>query len=172
MVMEIAEKRTKRTKAVPKAVSAAEQDDLSVRHVERLSELVLEKFPQAFRRALVGGPSAKVSPMAVRRKLEEDMVRAWPRVYSPKKKRLVDRILQTVGGGGDGDSKSLDHVLERSDGRAERQQVPHGGILPQGNSAAHGAGCCDDDAIPRLEKLGLMLEGAAAFCTLDIIQGH
>lgn len=37
-------------------VSAAKQDGLSVRYVERLNELVLEKFPEALRCALLGEP--------------------------------------------------------------------------------------------------------------------
>lgn len=74
MHMEIGKERTERMGAWIEAVSAAKQGDMSVRHMERLSDLMLEKFQDAFRRALVGEPQAKVSPITVRRKLGAGMV--------------------------------------------------------------------------------------------------
>lgn len=47
--------------AFVKAVNTAKQDDVSMRHVERLSDLVFEIFSEAFRRALVGESPAMVS---------------------------------------------------------------------------------------------------------------
>lgn len=61
-------------------VNSAKQDGMSVRRVERLSELLLEKFLEAFRRALIGPPPFKVSPTIVWHDLGAGVVRSRPRV--------------------------------------------------------------------------------------------
>lgn len=43
---------------------------------------------------------------------------------------MVHETFRVVGSGGDGGSKSPGSLLERSDGYAEGQRVPHGGRLP------------------------------------------
>lgn len=62
--------------ASTKAIDVASQDDMSVRHVDRLSELGSEKFLKVLRSALVGDPPGKVLSVTRRRKPGTGMVRA------------------------------------------------------------------------------------------------
>lgn len=53
-----------------------------MKHVELLSEQVLEKLLEGLRPVLLGDPPVKVPPITARRKSGAGMVRARPRVYS------------------------------------------------------------------------------------------
>lgn len=59
MVTEIGKERTEHMEALVEAVSAANQVDMSVRRVERLSELLWEKIPEAIRQGLIREPRSR-----------------------------------------------------------------------------------------------------------------
>lgn len=96
-----------------------------VRHAERLSELTFEKFPEAFRRAMVGNPHAKVPRMTVWRN-------AWARSGAgsiegifPSNIGHVNGVFQVVESGGEDSSESPSSLLQRSDDCTERWGVPN-----------------------------------------------
>lgn len=79
---ELKQERIKSMEALTKGLRAAKQE---VKHVVRLSALVLKRVPDAFGRALFGDPPIKVPPMTLRRKPGVGMMRARSSGYSQQK---------------------------------------------------------------------------------------
>lgn len=97
-------------------------------HVKLLSELILEKFPEEFRRAFDRAPNQSAA--------DDYPPETWVRdgtssieVLFTKETRLVDGEFWTAGSSGDSRSKSPGNLFQHSDGCGEWQLVPHGGSL-------------------------------------------
>ena len=168
MFMDVEEERRMRDGALAAAVDAARKHGLTPECGERLRRMVLDQFPEAFRRALCGDPPAQVEPMIARRKPGAGVVRARPRNFPPRKAEwLAEHFgqLEAVGMVFHNPQAVFSSVaMAVPKGNGFRMVADYRAVNQLVEQAAM--------PMPRLEELGMLLGGAAAFCTLDMIQGY
>lgn len=135
--------------------------------VEWLRELVLEWYPGAFR-ALREYPPGRVPPTAVHREPGAGTVQARPRVHLTKKSECLTEHFGQLETSGMVFSNPPATCLSVA------MAVPKGSgfQIVADYWALNQLDVQTTMPMPQSEELGMRLGGAAAFCTLDMIQTY
>ena len=158
-----------RQEALWRAVDDAERSGLSPESAMKLRDIVLNTHADAFRRALVGEPPARVEPMQVTLKPGSTAVQAKPRVYPPTKAKWL--------------ATHMGHLTQTGMVYPNFQAI-YGSVamaIPKGENNFRlvadyrAVNATIEPAafpMPNLESMPGLFAQAQAFCTLDLLQGY